>query len=149
MGVQALHDLEPPIIHRDLKPSNILVFEYLDPERRTVLKIADFGLAAIAGNASGLTASGVALGTAAYMAPEPVKNPRIKTPQLDIYSLGITFLEACTGRTRPSEENLDLVPDLLRPIIKKTVRERPDDRYRSVAEILEALNSFSFSRLLS
>jgi serine/threonine protein kinase len=147
-GVQALHALDPPITHRDLKPRNILAFEYLEPERHMVLKIADFGIAAIAGDASGLTTTGAALGTAHYMAPERERNPRIKTPQSDIYSLGITFLEACTGHTRPSQENLNLVPDLLRPIIEKMVRQRPGDRYQSVAVIIEALNSFSYFRLL-
>jgi serine/threonine protein kinase len=148
LGVQALHELEPPIIHRDLKPSNILVFEYFNPERRSVLKIADFGIAAIAGDASGFTKTGTTLGTPDYMAPERRKNPRIKTPQSDIYSLGITFLEACTGSPIPSQENLSDVPDVLRPIVEKMIRQRPGDRYRSVAEVLEALSSFSFHRLL-
>jgi serine/threonine protein kinase len=144
-GVQALHDLNPPIIHRDLKPSNILAF--LDPEQRTVLKIADFGLAALAGNAPGLTASGAVLGTAHYIAPERMRNPRIKSPQSDIYSLGITFLEACTGRWLPSKENLELVPATFRHIVEKMVREHPDDRYQTVAEVLEAFNSLPFDRL--
>jgi serine/threonine protein kinase len=148
LGVQVLHDLDPQIIHRDLKPSNILVFEYLEPERHTVLKVADFGIAAIAGDASGLTTTGTVLGTGAYMAPERVKNPKIKTPRSDIYSLGITFLEACTGSTTPSPESLDLVPEILRPIIEKMIRQHPGERYQSVAQVFAALNSFSFFRLL-
>ncbi len=147
LGVQALHELDPPIIHRDLKPSNILVFEYLEPQRHVVLKVADFGIAAIAGEASSLTTTGTALGTAHYMAPERSKNPRVKTPQSDIYSLGITFLEACTGYTIPSQENLDLVPDVLRPIVSKMVRQSPGERYQSVAEVIEAFNNLSFHRL--
>lgn len=147
LGVQALHDLDPPIIHRHLKPSNILVFENSGTDRYSVLKIADFGIAAIAGDAPGLTTTGAAIGTAAYMAPERKKNSRIKTPQSDIYSLGITFLEACTGYTIPSQENLDLVPEILRPVIEKMVRQRPGDRYKLVVEILEVLNSFSTLRL--
>lgn len=148
LGVQALHDLEPPIIHRDLKPRNILCFEYSEPERHTVLKIADFGIAAIAGDASGLTTRGAALGTAAYMAPERVRNSKIKTPQSDIYSLGITFLEACTGYKTPSPETLGLVPEILRPVIEKMIRQRPSDRYQSVSDVLEVLGSFSFTRLM-
>lgn len=148
LGVQALHELDPPIIHRDLKPSNILCFEYFDPQRHMVLKIADFGIAAIADDAPGLTTTGPALGTPLYMAPERLRDRSIKTPRSDIYSLGITFLEACTGNKIPSQENLDLVPEILRPIIKKMVRQRPGDRYQSVREVLDALNSFSYSRLL-
>ncbi len=147
-GVQALHGLEPPIIHRDLKPRNILCFEYLEPVRHTVLKIADFGIAAIAGDASGLTATGAALGTAPYTAPERVKNSKIKTPQSDIYSLGITFLEACTGYKTPSPETLELVPEILRPVVEKMIRQRPGERYQSVSEVLEVLDGFSFARLM-
>lgn len=148
LGVQALHELDKPIIHRDLKPSNILAFQYLEPERHIVLKVADFGIAAIAGEASSLTTTGAALGTAHYTAPERKKNARIKTPQSDIYSLGITFLEAITGYTIPSQENLDLVSDALRPIITKMVRQNPSDRYQRVAEVLEAFSGISFHRLL-
>jgi serine/threonine protein kinase len=61
LGVQALHNLNPPIIHRDLKPRNILVFSNAEPRKRTVLKIADFGLAVIAGEEGGLTTTGDAL----------------------------------------------------------------------------------------
>lgn len=147
-GVQALHELEPPIIHRDLKPRNILCYEYSEPSHHVVLRIADFGIAAIAGDSSGLTTTGTVLGTAHYMAPERVRNPRIKSPQSDIYSLGITFLEACTGSPIPSPENLNDVPEILKPIVEKMIRQRPEDRYRSVAEVREALNNFSYFRLL-
>jgi serine/threonine protein kinase len=148
LGVQALHELQPPLIHRDLKPSNILVFGDLHPERETVLKIADFGIAAIAGDDLKLTSSGSALGTASYVAPELLKNSRIKHPRVDVYSLGITFLEACTGYTQPGQENIDLVPQLLRPIVAKMVRQRANERYQSVTEVLQELKSFSVHRLL-
>jgi serine/threonine protein kinase len=141
LGVQALHNLEPPIIHRDIKPSNILVFEY--SEQKMVLKIADLGLATIVGESIGITKTGTVPGTAHYIAPERDDNPRIKTPQSDIYSLGITFLEACTGRTRPSQDNLNLVPEIIRPIIEKMVREHPRERYQSIAEILNAFDDLS------
>ncbi len=149
LGVQALHNLELSIIHRDLKPSNILVFEYPNPAQQTILKIADFGLATITGITSNLTATGVALGTADYIAPERIRDPRIKTPASDIYSLGITFLEACTGRTRPSQENLNLVPEILKPIIEQMVREHPRNRYQSISDILEAFDSLCSWRLFT
>jgi len=148
LGVQALHEFQPPLIHRDLEPSNILVFGDLHPDRETVLKIADFGIAAIAGDDFGLTTTGTGLGTAAYVAPERLKNSRIKSARADIYSLGITFLEACTGYTAPSQENIELVPVLLRPFIAKMVRQRPSERYQSVAEVLKDLGGLSFHSLL-
>lgn len=148
LGVQALHNLNPPIIHRDLKPRNILVFSNAEPRKRTVLKIADFGLAVIAGEEGGLTTTGDALGTGDYMAPECKANPLIRSPRSDIYSLGITFLEACTGKTDVSQENLNLVPELFRPMIGKMIQQHPNHRYQSVVEVIDALRGFSFLRLL-
>lgn len=147
LGVQALHESNPSIIHRDLKPSNILVFEYLNP-RRTVLKIADFGSVRLVGTSRNITATGDVLGTAHYIAPEQENNPRAATPRSDIYSLGIVFLEACTGYTRPLPENLNHIPDLLRPIVERMVRQNPRDRYISVREVIEAFDSLSHSQLI-
>lgn len=55
LGVLALHEAEPPIIHCDLKPRNILVFDNPEQKAELILKIADFGLSAIAGDDSHLT----------------------------------------------------------------------------------------------
>ncbi len=140
IGVKALHDLEPSIIHHDLKPTNILVFEYLPPKQHTVLKIADFGLATIAGT----IATGNVVGANVYRAPEV-----IKTLQSDIYSLGITFLEARTGHTTPNQENLNSVPELLRPIIQMMVQQHPRDRYQSISEVLEAFDGLSSFQLFT
>lgn len=137
-GLIALHESSPPIIHGDLKPSNILVFERQDVEPPVVLKIADFGQAAVMGSRRTTDT-----GTAGYMAPEG-NGTRLS----DLYSLGIVFLEACTGDNRPIRENLDHVPELLRPIIERLIQERPGDRYGSAAEVLAVLGGFSAARLM-
>ena len=54
------------ILHRDLKPSNILLDEHDQPH------VTDFGLAKCVENDSGLTHTGLILGTPSYMAPEQV-----------------------------------------------------------------------------
>lgn len=147
LGVLALHEAEPPIIHRDLKPRNILVFQDHEERSRLILKVADFGLSAIAGDSSHLTTAGQTLGTGSYMAPERIQNPYLKTPESDIYSLGVTFLEACTGDTSVGE-NVDNVPDVFRPIIKKMIRYNPNDRYHAVREVITDLTNLSMFQLL-
>ena len=137
-GVKYLHEQDPPIYHRDLKPSNILVFG-TPKDDRTLCKIGDFGIALIAGNAPRLTKTGVPIGTPDYMAPEQKKSPRIKDPRTDIYSLGITFLEAFAGDPTPNPENRDEVPKVLRAVIDKMIRQDPNERYQSVEEVIRDL----------
>jgi eukaryotic-like serine/threonine-protein kinase len=78
------------IVHRDVKPANVL----LGPDGRAML--ADFGIARLAG-AAGLTATGWAMGTPAYLAPEQVRGEYVGPPA-DVYALGLVVLEAATGQ---------------------------------------------------
>jgi serine/threonine protein kinase len=147
LGVLALHEAEPPIVHRDLKPRNILVFDHPERKSEPILKIADFGLSAIAGDDSHLTTSGQVLGTGLYMAPERLLNPFLKTPQSDIYSLGITFIEACTGQPTMGE-NIENVPEVFRAIVTRMTRHKAPDRYQTVREVLTDLQNLSLFRLI-
>jgi hypothetical protein len=47
-----------------------------------------------------------------------------------------------------SQENLNLVPELFRPMIGKMIQQHPNHRYQSVVEVIDALSGFSFLRLL-
>jgi serine/threonine protein kinase len=78
------------IVHRDVKPGNILI------AAGDQVKLADFGIAHIAGTAR-LTRGGV-VGTHAYMAPELFDNAPI-TPSADLWSLGATLYDAVEGRS--------------------------------------------------
>jgi serine/threonine protein kinase len=78
------------VVHRDLKPGNVL----LGSDGRALL--ADFGLARLMSDSVRHTTDGVAVGTAAYLAPEQVCGEDI-TPAADVYSLGLVLLEALTG----------------------------------------------------
>ena len=85
-GMQAAH--ERGVVHRDLKPANILLGSDGVP------KIVDFGIAKLlAGDAA---ATGPAMGTPHYMAPEQLADGAT-SPSVDIWALGVTLFEAATG----------------------------------------------------
>ncbi len=89
------------VVHRDLKPDNILVYAS-DGGLRT--KIVDFGISKILEGTS-YTMSGAFLGTCRYMAPEQVKSPHTADFRADIYSLGVTLYQLCTGRVPFDDAN--------------------------------------------
>ncbi|HEY7155783.1 MAG TPA: serine/threonine-protein kinase, partial [Gemmataceae bacterium] len=74
-------------IHRDLKADNILV------DRRGIIRIVDFGLAAYADPRLGFAPG--SMGTFTYMAPETLSGR--STPASDVYSLGLLMYELFTG----------------------------------------------------
>ena len=78
------------IVHRDVKPGNVL----LDVEGRP--QLTDFGIARLI-DATRVTATGLVVGTAAFMAPEQVRG-EVVGPPADVYALGLLLLEAATGR---------------------------------------------------
>jgi len=88
------------VIHRDLKPENILITGSGDALRP---KIVDFGIARILEGTT-YTMTGAFLGTCCYMSPEQVQQPHAADPRSDIYSLGVTLYQLCTGKL-PFEGN--------------------------------------------
>ena len=78
------------VVHRDVTPANVLC----GPDGRP--RLVDFGIARLL-ESPRVTAASIAIGTAAYMAPEQVRGQDV-TPAADIYSLGLLLLEALTGR---------------------------------------------------
>jgi serine/threonine protein kinase len=77
------------VVHRDVKPANVLLGEGGE------VYLADLGIARAADTA-GLTATGMVVGTPAYLAPEQVAGLPIG-PACDVYSLGLVLLECFTG----------------------------------------------------
>lgn len=78
------------IVHRDVKPANV----WLDGSG--VARLGDFGLAVPADEAR-LTAEGIVVGTAAYLAPEQAMG-REPDPRADLYALGAMGYEMLCGR---------------------------------------------------
>ena len=125
------------IIHRDLKPGNIMI------DRDGDTKILDFGLARSI-ESKGITATGIFIGTPAYMSPEQVLEKTVDR-RSDIYSLGILLYEMVTGQLpkerpiEPEEFNL-IIPQVVSHVILKCLEKEKEDRYQSTEELFEELS---------
>jgi len=141
------------IIHRDIKPANLL----LDGVGR--LKITDFGIVKLAGERS-LTRTGFNPGTVEYMSPEQIRGLEVDA-RSDIYSLGVAFYEALTGRLPfpPSDTGSEYevlrghievappppatlkpdVPGALAALVMRSLEKDPNGRFQSAAEFSNAL----------
>lgn len=133
-ALQFAHD--EGVLHRDIKPENIL----LDTKGR--VKIADFGIAKLSGpdDKTGLTATGAAIGTPHYMAPEQVERPSDVDHRADIYSLGVVFYEMLTGElplgrfAAPSERTATLDARIDQIVMRSLEKDR-DRRQQSAKEV--------------
>ena len=81
------------IIHRDLKPANL----FLPQGQLHRAKVIDFGAARVEAAPSDLTATGMILGTPAYLAPEQARAERVLTAAVDVWALGCVLFQCLVG----------------------------------------------------
>ena len=140
-ALQYAHD--EGVVHRDIKPENILI------TKKGQVKIADFGLAKLLGDASdtALTMSKAAMGTLNYMAPEQRENAQSVDHRADIYSLGVVFYEMLTGEVpmgrfeAPSKKvQVDVRLD---EVVLRALEREPARRYQQASEVKTEVESLS------
>jgi serine/threonine-protein kinase len=139
-------------LHRDIKPGNILL-----EEGHAV--VADFGIArAIGASDQGLTATGMSLGTPAYMSPEQSVGEAGLDGRSDIYSLGSVLYEMLAGEppfTGPTPQAIiakrvggspprirtvrPSVPESVERALLRALDPVPADRHQTAGEFRSAL----------
>ena len=145
-ALQVVHD--SGVVHRDVKPSNILI------NREGLAKLTDFGIST-AVHQRPMTATGMVMGTAQYLAPEQAMG-NMATPSGDLYALGIIGYEALVGH-RPFTGSTQVeiafahvnqevppipgnVPREVRDVIMELLSKSPADRPASARELARRLD---------
>jgi len=146
------------VVHRDLKPENVFLAR---TEGGVVPKLLDFGISHVkVEGAARMTATGVALGTPAYMSPEQIKGVRDVDVRTDIWALGVLIHEVLSGELPFKAETVaDLfvqvatadptplavaaphAPSALARIVAKCLRRAPAQRYPDAGTLLDDLRA--------
>jgi eukaryotic-like serine/threonine-protein kinase len=121
------------IVHRDLKPGNIMI-------AKSGVKVLDFGLAK-SGADDTLTASGMVLGTPAYMAPEQ-REGKPGDARSDVYSFGCVLYEMVIG-ARASGPRKRIASRKIEKIVARCLEQDPDRRWQSAADLERELEKAS------
>jgi Protein kinase domain len=138
------------LVHRDVKPANVLI---ADDGGRSHAYLTDFGLTKNVASETGMTKTGVVMGTIDYVAPEQITGVRVDA-RADVYSLGCVLYEALTGQVPyPRDTSLATMyahaeeppptPSSTRPelpasfdqVVRRALAKDPADRYPSAGDL--------------
>ncbi len=149
------HAHEHGLVHRDVKPDNI----FIEASTGRPL-LVDFGIAKCLDGPSHITESGFIVGTPLYMSPEQAMGRQQVDARADIYGIGAVLFQLLTGappfegedsqevvRRHVSEPvpvaslSREGIPAWLSRIVLRCMAKRPEDRYQSARDVLEAVRS--------
>ena len=145
------------IVHRDLKPANVYLAQVRGQE---VVKLLDFGISKLEsgeGN-TGLTKTGIIMGTPHYMAPEMFSGVKDVDHRVDLYAVGVMLYELLSGgppHDAASYEQLVVriattdppslrtrapnLPPFLLDVVDRALQRAPSARFASAGEMRQAL----------
>jgi eukaryotic-like serine/threonine-protein kinase len=147
---------ERGVVHRDIKPDNIIIAAQTGRPM-----VTDFGIArAVSDGDSRLTATGMAIGTPAYMSPEQAAGERTIDGRSDLYSLGIVAYQMLVGeppfvagstpamlvkhiseRPTPVQQRRADMPEDLARAVMLLLEKDPANRFPSASSLVAALDT--------
>lgn len=155
-GLAAVH--ARGVVHRDVKPANLML------GHGGGVKVVDFGIARIENPDAALTATGMAMGTPAYLSPE-VCLAKSVDQRSDIFSLGVVLYEMLTGKTPFSASSplelmskvvearipnlIELAGEIDEPLYKVLtvmLASEPKDRYPDCRQLIADLDDYLAGR---
>ena len=148
------------VVHRDVKPDNIFLSR--DFGGRTQPKLLDFGVARFVGADTKLTSDGTLLGTPDYMSPEQARGQGGVDQRSDVWGLCVVLYHAVAAELPFSGASYNTVlwsvvneaptpitelgagDSGLWQVLHRGLRKDPDERWKSMDELGEALALWAY-----